>query len=76
MRPYVRSRKQGEWKPGGDSVYYRYETPLRESQGKQKGRTFVLSFSYTFKHDNDEVFFAAGIPYTYSYLQRRLELYS
>ena len=34
-----------------------------------------LTFDYEFKHDDDEVFFAYCIPYTYSQLQQDIRLY-
>lgn len=71
MKPYVRSRRAaGEWAPAGEGVVYHYE----RAKGEQR-RSCVLTFSYTFEHENDEVFFAAGIPYTYTFLQRQLAHY-
>lgn len=76
MKPYVRSRRGGnEWKPGGENVAYHLEDNPNDFVSRKDRRTYVLSFSYTFEHDNDEVFIAAGIPYTYSFLQRQLNLY-
>lgn len=72
MRPYARSRKSGKgWHPAGDSVNYHYE----RGGTKKEMKSFVLSFHYNFEHDNDEVFVAAGIPYSYTFLQRQLSLY-
>ena len=34
-----------------------------------------LTFDYEFKHDDDEVFFAYCIPYTYSQLQQDIRFY-
>lgn len=76
MRPYVRSRKSGkDWQPGGDAVTYHYERVRNEYGVKKEGRHFVLSFNYTFEHENDEVFIAAGVPYSYTFLQRQLTYY-
>jgi hypothetical protein len=77
MRPYARSRKDGtDWHPAGDSVTYHYERQRKsEYGGKKEPRRFVLTFHYTFQHENDEVFIAAGIPYSYTFLQRQLSLY-
>eukprot|EP00742_Colponemidia_sp_Colp-10_P006393 GILJ01006851.1.p1 GENE.GILJ01006851.1~~GILJ01006851.1.p1 ORF type:complete len:1123 (+),score=176.22 GILJ01006851.1:301-3369(+) len=36
-------------------------------------RYFTLSFTYTFQHSNDTVFFAHCIPYTHRYLLQRLK---
>ena len=33
---------------------------------------YTLTFSYTFSHDNDSVFFAYCYPYTYSDLQNEI----
>lgn len=71
MRPYIRSRKaQTDWGPGGDKVAYHYEK--QSERIKNPSKSFVLSFSYTFQHDDDEVYVAAGIPYTYTFLQKQL----
>lgn len=37
--------------------------------------TYKLSFDYTFSHEDDEVYFAYCIPYTYSELQNDIEKY-
>ena len=34
----------------------------------RKKKFYKLSFTYTFEHDNDSVYFATCIPYTYSEL--------
>lgn len=76
MRPYLRSRKaNNDWRPAGENVAYHYERPRNEYGIKREGRSFILSFNYTFQHENDEVFVAAGIPYSYTFLQRQLALY-
>ena len=45
------------------------------NKGK-KEYCYTLSFNYTFKFDNDEVFFANCIPFTYTDLNRDLNLYT
>lgn len=42
---------------------------------KKEVKSFVLSLSFTFEHENDEVFMAAGIPYSYTFLQKQLITY-
>ena len=75
MKPYVRSRKtDSDWRPGGTQVCYHLEHVRNEYGVKKPLGTSVLTFNYSFKAENDEVLVAAGVPYTYSYLQKQLSL--
>lgn len=71
MKPYVLSRKQHQqeqcpWRQAGENVRYR----KTEMEGC---RSWYLTFDYTFRHDNDEVYFAACPPYSYSFLIKELD---
>lgn len=73
MQPYVRSvRSQGGWKPAGTNVKYNRERQNDENGANGGYSHQFLSFEYEFLHDEDEVFFAAGVPYTYTFLQQRI----
>jgi cytosolic carboxypeptidase protein 2/3 len=72
FRPYVRSRRSGlDWGPGGEHVKY-YREFEATPHGNKATSFYFLSFYYTFEHDNDEVFFAACVPYTASFLTSRI----
>ena len=76
MKPYVKSRKEGgDWKAGGKRVKYHFESQSGYYSHKKEHKSFVLTFQYTFKHANDEVFIASGIPYSYSFLQQEMILF-
>lgn len=66
------------WKPGGQNVAYapnylaRWdESELDDDASDKKRRAsyYSFSFDYTFEHDNDVVYFAYSIPYTYTQMQ-------
>ena len=83
-RPFVFSRRGYEttgrgWEQGGEncrceSVPLRYEIAYELAEVPEYYR---LSFDYEFEYEQDEVFFAYCVPYSYSQLQQdrgRLEL--
>lgn len=62
MKPYINDGKG--WKQSGDNIafverYCRYGFNIKHTQ---------LHFSYTFERANQKVFFAYGIPYTFTQL--------
>eukprot|EP01028_Stygiella_incarcerata_P008050 TRINITY_DN3400_c0_g1_i1.p1 TRINITY_DN3400_c0_g1~~TRINITY_DN3400_c0_g1_i1.p1 ORF type:complete len:880 (-),score=194.50 TRINITY_DN3400_c0_g1_i1:990-3629(-) len=71
MRPLAYSVKDAEsvgrgWRRGGEDVSYRV------TSGSKK--TYTLSFTFTFPHHQDVVFFAHCFPYTYTQLQREISV--
>lgn len=74
MKPYVRSRKgKNYWHPGGQKVLYKKEKQSNEYGVHKDKHTYYLTFEYKFEFEEDEVFFAAGIPYTYSFLNTQID---
>ncbi len=71
MKILVYSRKENAatkhgWHRDGTDICY-YENTTEEVLGGGKVRSlYTLSFSYTFKYNHDEVFFACNYPYTYT----------
>lgn len=61
--------------PGGDQVIYHFQRQRNEYGVNKEVKSFVLTFTYTFEHENDEVFIAAGIPYSYTFLYKQLNNY-
>jgi len=76
MSPVVWSEKAGRcWERGGKNVHYHGNRHRQCSNAVgERARTYrTLSFTYTFEHDDDVVFFAYHYPYTYSHLQTFLD---
>ena len=78
MKVLVYSSKEAEqtdlgWHRDGHEIKYYPNTYRREAFSNCQRYYYTLSFSYTFKHDQDTVFFAHSRPYTYSYLLNYLE---
>ena len=74
------SRKNSEinkigWHHTTEEVKY-YKNFLYKLNKGKKEFYYTLSFDYTFQFDNDEVFFANCIPYTYTDLTRDLNVYT
>ncbi|KAL4450839.1 hypothetical protein ABPG74_011681 [Tetrahymena malaccensis] len=78
LKPYVLSQKDKDqfgqiWKQGGSNVYYskrkniKYDILVNSSK-----QYYQMTFDYTFEYDNDEVYFAALPPYTYSDMRKFL----
>ena len=62
FKPFAYSIKEATgWIQAGDCVSY---TPIDSSESHKK--YYTLSWEYTYKFPNDEVYFAQFIPYTYS----------
>ena len=80
IKIWVYSRKNSEinkigWHHTTEEVKYSKNFLYKLNQGK-KDYFYTLSFNYTFKFENDEVFFANCIPFTYTDLNRDLNLYT
>ena len=74
------SRKDAEinkigWHHTTEEVNY-YKNFLYKLNKGKKEYFYTLSFNYTFKYDNDEVFFANCIPFTYTDLTRDLNIFT
>ena len=63
------------WHHTTEDVKY-YKNFLYKLNKGKKDYYYTLSFNYTFQFDNDEVFFANCIPYTYTDLTRDLNYYT
>ena len=46
----------------------------RANQQSAQHQYYTLTFSHTFAHDQDKVYFAYSVPYSYSDLTRDLDL--
>ena len=80
MKIWVYSRKNSEinkigWHHTKEEVKY-YKNFLYKLNKGKKDYYYTLSFNYTFKFDNDEVFFANCIPFTYTDLNKDLNYYT
>ncbi len=69
MKPIIYSKKDAEgdaagngWYRDGENICY-YQNSMKKKGG---GFYHTLTFSFTFKHDDDEVYFSHCYPYTYS----------
>ena len=63
------------WHHTTEKVNY-YKNFLYKLNKGKKEYYYTLSFNYTFQFDNDEVFFANCIPFTYTDLTRDLNLFT
>jgi cytosolic carboxypeptidase protein 2/3 len=77
FRPYVKSKKAeklrgDDWEQKGDEVELETASMRYEILGSKANNFFRLSFTYDFEFEDDEVFFAYCVPYTYSDLHRDL----
>jgi hypothetical protein len=72
MQPCVYSKKACDsglsrgWHRAGEHVNYSYSRISR--YGARKRNYWQMSFTYFFQHEDDEVYFAHSIPYTFSRL--------
>ena len=68
MKPLFYSKREADhesgigWSRDGDNICY-YQNSMKKKGG---GFYFTLTFTATFKYDDDEVFLAHCYPYTYS----------
>jgi hypothetical protein len=77
MRPAVfsvqRQKKHGhKWTRGGHDVRY-WKNSIPRKGRTQISHYFTLTFTYTFLHDNDTVYFAYSEPYNYTKLRLFLD---
>lgn len=56
------------WFRGGEDIMY-YPNGVKREGSKTGKCYYTLSFKYTFDRDNDTIYFAYSLPYTYSKLQ-------
>lgn len=76
MKPLIYSEKASEkgWIRGGDQIAYSSNSYRREHLNGMYNRYYsTFTFTYQFKEDEDNVFFAYSLPYTYSDLTSDLE---
>jgi len=70
MYSETEAKKIGKgWQRGGTDVCY-YQNSMKR---KNSGYYYTLTWSATFKHDNDTAYFAHCYPYTYTDLCRYLD---
>lgn len=53
------------WHRVGKDLGY-YQNHFKKETGRFQRYYYSFSFSYTFEHDNDQVYFSHCFPYTYS----------
>lgn len=84
MTPYVFSKRdyqeallrRGNKEP--NEVYYAMWRQLAtcveyvKETAEEKNKYYILKFTYEFKYENDEVFFASCPPYSYSFLNEQI----
>ena len=80
IKVWCYSRKNSEinkigWHHTTENVNY-YKNFLYKINKGKKEYYYTLSFNYTFQFDNDEVFFANCIPFTYTDLTRDLNTFT
>ena len=80
IKIWVYSRKNSElnkigWHHTNEEVKY-YKNFLYKLNKGKKDYYYTLSFNYTFLYNNDEVFFANCIPFTYTDLNKDLNVYT
>ena len=80
IKIWVYSQKNFEnnnigWHHTTEEVKYYKNFLFKLAKGK-KDYYYTLSFNYTFKFDNDEVFFANCLPFTYTDLNKDLNIYT
>jgi hypothetical protein len=55
-----------EWYRDGEDILYYKNCFRREGKLGMEKFFYTLTFTYTFQHDNDQVYFAYSLPYSYS----------
>lgn len=78
MQPSVYSVKSFKefgtrWHREGTNITYTENSPTSTANFVGRQKYYTLSFNYSFKFENDEVFFAYSVPYTYTDLTQYLE---
>lgn len=71
MKVSIYSEKSSEaksnpvgWHKGGERISY-YSNGIRKEQYYNGKSYYSLSFDYKFTHEDDTVYFAYSVPYTY-----------
>jgi hypothetical protein len=59
------------WTRECDNILY-YPNAIRRKHGDFASHYYSLTFTYTFKHDQDCVYFAYSVPYSFSDLRNDL----
>ena len=74
MKPFVFSRIEGSgWAQASVGTTYEPKN-LRYAESEPPSKQLhCLSFTFEFPHDYDDVYFAYGIPYSYSYLLKFID---
>jgi hypothetical protein len=78
MQPAVYSKKVFretgvKWHRDGYNIQYCENSAGTVGSFIGRQKYYTLTFTYQYKHENDEVFFAYSVPYTYSDLSTYLE---
>ena len=71
----LNTEKEISWHHTNENVLY-YKNNLYKIQNKKRFDFYTLSFDYTFKYNDDEIFFANCIPYTYTDLNLNLNFFT
>ncbi|KAL3266619.1 hypothetical protein HHI36_010783 [Cryptolaemus montrouzieri] len=76
LRPLMYSERDSQlhsvgWKRCGDQITYFCNENLTE-EGEDQQMTYTLTFTVSFPHEGDTVYFASCYPYTYTNLQNYL----
>ena len=75
FRPFTYSvKKNVGWIQAGECISYNQNEPSTASTETTKRRFYTLKWKYTYEFENDEVYFAQFIPYTYSDLINYLRI--
>ena len=61
------------WHKDGYNIKY-FQNGLKKGYDNQGPQYYTLTFTYTFKYDQDSVYFAYSVPYTYTDLRNDLQL--
>lgn len=62
------------WHRGGDNIQY-YTNGLYLLYNEKKHDYNTLTFNYTVEYEDDEVYFANSVPYTYTDLNSYLNIF-
>ena len=78
MQPAVYStrlyqEKGISWHRDGLSISYKENAANKSTNFVGRGKYYTLSFSYQYRYENDQVYFAYSVPYTYTDLVSYLD---
>ena len=62
----LKQESKVEWYRDGTEIYYYKNWFKREGVAGSEKWYYTLTFTYTFQYDNDHVYFAYSMPYSYS----------